>query len=119
MTSQYEAILHVGERLRALRRGAGQPAQLWVMLGGDERSGNRGVRDMANPRVVAHLRRIGGAAPDAAHALSERLSALPGLQVQYREFAGLGHGPMLPASFKATLSALYGIADRSGEAATP
>jgi len=94
----------------------GQTARVWVMLGGDERSGIRGVRDMSNPRVVAHLRRVSGAAPDAAHALSERLAKVPGLQVQYREFAGLGHGPMLPASFKATLSALYGISDRS---ATP
>ncbi|MBA8681172.1 alpha/beta hydrolase [Stenotrophomonas tumulicola] len=90
---------------------AGQPIQLWVMLGGDERSGNRGVRDMANPRVVAHLRRVGGAPSDAAHALAGRLAAVPGLQVQYREFPGLGHGPMLSASFKATLAALYGIAD--------
>ena len=98
---------------------AGQPARLWVMLGGDERSGNRGVRDLSNPRVVAHLRRIGGAAPDAAYALGERLGVLPGMQVHYREFPGLGHGPMLPASFKATLSVLYGISDRSGEAATP
>ncbi len=91
----------------------GQPAQLTVMLGGDERSGNRGVRDMNNPRVVAHLRRIGGATPDAAWQLSQRLGDVPGLQVGYREFPGLGHGPMLPASLKATLSQLYGIADRS------
>lgn len=95
------------------------PATVWLMLGGDERSGNRGVRDMSNPRVVAHLRRIEAAAPDAAHALASRLTAVPGLQVQYREFTGLGHGPMLPASFKATLAVLYGMADRSGEAASP
>lgn len=91
----------------------GQPAQLTIMLGGDERTGNRGVRDMNNPRVVAHLRRIGGATPDAAWQLSQRLAGLPGLQVGYREFSGLGHGPMLPASLKATLSTLYGITDRS------
>jgi len=92
----------------------GQPAQVTVMLGGDERTGNRGVRDMTNPRVVAHLRRIGGATPDAAQQLATRLAKVPGLTVQYREFPGLGHGPMLPASLKATLSQLYGIADRSG-----
>jgi len=91
-----------------------QPAQVTVMLGGDERTGNRGVRDMTNPRVVAHLRRIGGATPDAAQQLASRLAKVPGLTVQYREFPGLGHGPMLPASLKATLSQLYGIADRSG-----
>lgn len=94
------------------------PAKVWLMLGGDERSGNRGVRDMSNPRVVAHLRRIAGATPDAAHALSERLATVPGLQVRYREFPGLGHGPMLPASLKATLAALYGTADRSATPAT-
>lgn len=102
-----------------VENSAGQPAQLWVMLGGDERSGNRGTRDMSNPRVVAHLRRVGGAPSDAAHALSERLAAVPGLQVQYREFPGLGHGPMLPASFKATLSVLYGIDDHSLAPASP
>jgi len=91
-----------------------QPAQVTVMLGGDERTGNRGVRDMTNPRVVAHLRRIGGATPDAAQQLATRLAKVPGLTVKYREFPGLGHGPMLPASLKATLSQLYGIADRSG-----
>jgi uncharacterized protein len=95
----------------------GQPATLTVMLGGDERQGNRGVRDMSNPRVVAHLRRIGGATPDAALHLSERLAALPGMTVRYREFPGLGHGPMLPASLKATLSELYGIDDRSAATA--
>lgn len=91
------------------------PANVWLMLGGDERSGNRGVRDMSNPRVVAHLRRIAGATPDAAHALSGRLADVPGVQVTYREFPGLGHGPMLPASLKATLAALYGVADKSAD----
>jgi predicted alpha/beta superfamily hydrolase len=94
------------------------PAKVWLMLGGDERSGNRGVRDMSNPRVVAHLRRIAGATPDAAHALSGRLAAVPGLQVTYREFPGLGHGPMLPASLKATLAVLYGVPERSAAPAT-
>jgi predicted alpha/beta superfamily hydrolase len=89
------------------------PAHVWLMLGGDERSGNRGVRDLTNPRVVAHLRRIAGARPDAAYTLSQRLAKVPGVQVTYREFPGLGHGPMLPASLKATLAALYGTADRS------
>lgn len=94
-----------------------EPATVWLMLGGDERTGNRGVRDMNNPRVVAHLRRIAGATPDAAHALSERLAKVPGVQVTYREFPGLGHGPMLSASLKATLAALYGAEDRSGPSA--
>ncbi|MEG2806013.1 alpha/beta hydrolase-fold protein [Stenotrophomonas sp.] len=91
----------------------GQPARVWVMLGGAERVGDRGKRDLSNPRVVAHLRRIGGATPDAAMQLSERLAKVPGLTVQYREFEGLGHGPMLPASLQAALSELYGVTDRS------
>ena len=81
-----------------------------------ERVGDRGKRDMSNPRVVAHLRRIGGATPDAAMQLSQRLSKVPGLEVHYREFDGLGHGPMLSASLQAALSALYGVGDRSREA---
>ena len=93
----------------------GQPATVWVMLGGAERVGDRGKRDMSNPRVVAHLRRIGGATPDAAMQLSQRLSKVPGLEVHYREFDGLGHGPMLSASLQAALSALYGVGDRSRE----
>ncbi len=107
MERQFTANLHA------------RPVRLTVMLGGEERSGNRGVRDMSNPRVVAHLRRIRGATPDAAQLLSQRLAQVPGMQVDYREFPGLGHGPMLPASLLATLSALYGIADRSGAAPVP
>lgn len=95
----------------------GQPAKVWMMLGGAERIGDRGNRDMSNPRVVAHLRRIGGATPDAAMQLSQRLAKVPGLDVHYREFDGLGHGPMLSASLQATLSVLYGVADRSLTAA--
>lgn len=91
----------------------GQKAHVWVMLGGAERIGDRGTRDLTNPRVVAHLRRIGGATPDAAMQLSQRLAKVPGLEVQYREFDGLGHGPMLQASLQATLAALYGVDDRS------
>jgi len=97
----------------------GQPARLWLMLGGAERVGDRGKRDMNNPRVVAHLRRIGGATPDAAMQLSERLGKVPGLSVQYREFDGLGHGPMLPASFHAALHELYGVTDRSAGDGAP
>lgn len=97
----------------------GQPAKLWLMLGGAERVGDRGKRDMSNPRVVAHLRRISGATPDAAMQLSERLGKVPGLSVQYREFDGLGHGPMLPASFHAALHELYGVTDRSAGDGVP
>lgn len=93
----------------------GQKARVWLMLGGAERVGDRGKRDLSNPRVVAHLRRIGGATPDAALQLSTRLAKVPGLQVSYREFPGLGHGPMLPASFHAALAELYGVRDRSSD----
>ena len=97
----------------------GQQASLWLMLGGAERVGDRGKRDMTNPRVVAHLRRIGGATPDAAMQLAERLGKVPGLSVRYREFPGLGHGPMLPASFHAALHELYGVIDRSTRDGAP
>lgn len=99
-----------------IANAAGTPARLWLMLGGNERAGDRGKRDLSNPRVVAHLKRIGAAPPDAAHALSGRLAKVPGLQVAYREFEGLGHGPMLAASFKAALEVLYGIDAGSGAA---
>ncbi|MCF7750716.1 hypothetical protein KQ945_08160 [Bacillus subtilis subsp. subtilis] len=103
-----------------LQNQRGQAATVWVMLGGAERVGDRGTRDLGNPRVVAHLRRIGGASPDAAMQLSQRLAKVPGLDVHYRQFDGLGHGPMLSASLQAALSVLYGVGDRSGAApATP
>ena len=84
-----------------------------IHLGGAERVGDRGKRDLGNPRVVAHLRRIQAATPDAAMRLAETLATVPGVDASYREFPGLGHGPMFRASLMGALHAVTGVADRS------
>lgn len=98
---------------RFIAHHAGHPATLVIHLGGAERRGDLGNRDLTNPRVVEHLERIKAAPPDAAWRLSERLKDLAGLKVSYREFPELGHGPMFRASLLAGLHAVTGIADRS------
>lgn len=91
------------------------PARVLLMLGGAERYPDHSGRDMSNPRVAAHMRRVTSTSSDAAFVLSERLRTLPELNVEYREFDGLGHGPMLKASLLYTLHAVAGIADHSGD----
>jgi len=98
---------------RFIAHNTGHPARVMIHLGGLERIGDRGPRDLGNPRVVAHLKRIQAAAPDAAMQLAQRLASVPGLTARYREFPGLGHGPMLRASLMAALHAVTGVADRS------
>jgi len=98
---------------RFVAHNAGHPARVIIHLGGLERIGDRGPRDLTNPRVVAHLKRIQAAPPDAAMQLAQRLESVPGIEVSYREFLGLGHGPMLRASLMAALHAITGVADRS------
>ncbi|SEL54151.1 hypothetical protein SAMN05428989_1878 [Pseudoxanthomonas sp. GM95] len=88
-----------------------------LMLGGAERHPDYSDRDLSNPRVASHMKRVGDAPPGAAFALSERLQTLPGLQVEYREFDGLGHGPMLRASLLYALHAVAGVADHSTDVA--
>lgn len=90
-------------------------ARVLLMLGGAERHPDHSGRDMDNPRVAAHMKRVTSTPSDAAFTLSQRLRTLPGLQVEYREFDGLGHGPMLRASLLHALHAVTGIADHSGE----
>lgn len=109
----WQGGLPVREGERFATHNAGQPARVIVHLGGAERVGDRGNRDLDNPRVVAHLERIQGAPPDAAMRLAQRLQSLPGLDVSYREFEGLGHGPMFRASLMGALHAVAGVADRS------
>ncbi|MCL7714965.1 alpha/beta hydrolase [Stenotrophomonas mori] len=106
-----------GPEQRFVDNNAGHPARVLLMLGGGERSPDFSGRDMNNPRVVAHLRRISGAPPDAAWQLSQRLRQVPGLSVEYHPFPGLGHGPMLRASLMRTLHVLAGVPDRSGDRA--
>jgi predicted alpha/beta superfamily hydrolase len=90
------------ERFDAFAGGAGQ--QLLVLQGGSERSDVRDAGDSPRARAMA-------AVPEqAARQLSARLDLLPGLQAQYREFAGLGHGPMLAASLRPTLRLAAGLA---------
>jgi predicted alpha/beta superfamily hydrolase len=91
-----------------------QPARLILMLGGRERQPGPGGRDRQNPRVAAHQRCVACVPEDAVLQLSQRLRQLPGLQVEYREFAELSHGPMLRASLLYALHAVCGIADHSG-----
>lgn len=94
---------------------AGRDARLLLMLGGGERNPDFSSRDMRNPRVVAHLRRVSGAPSGAAAALATRLQQVPGLQTDYVEFNGLGHGPMFRASLMRMLHLVGGIRDRSAE----
>ena len=95
---------------------AGRRARLLLALGGAERAGAVDRRDLDDARVRAHLRRIAAAPPDAAAQLARRLAEVDGLQVEYREFPGLGHGPMLRASLLWALHAVAGVTDRSGAA---
>ncbi|MFT4247411.1 MAG: alpha/beta hydrolase-fold protein [Pseudomonas sp.] len=95
---------------------AGGPARVLVMLGGGERNPGLDGRDLSDPRVAAHMRRVAAAPADAALRLSERLRQRPGLEVEYREFPALAHGPMLRASLLYALHAVTGVADRSGDA---
>jgi len=104
----------VNESERFIAHNAGQRARVIIHLGGLERIGDRGPRDLNNPRVVAHLKRIQAAAPDAAMQLAQRLTTVSGIDADYREFPGLGHGPMLRASLMAALHTIAGVADRSG-----
>lgn len=105
--------LLVTEAKRFVAHNSSKPARVIVHLGGAERVGDRGQRDLTNPRVVAHLERIKAAPPDAAMHLAEQLKPVPGLTVSYREFEGLGHGPMFRASLMGALQAVMGVADRS------
>jgi len=75
----------------AQRLGDSRP-HLLLMRGDDEPS---------NPR--------GAPGPDSGKPMRElvaRLAKVDGLQVRYQHFAGLGHGPMLPASLANVLDAL-------------
>ena len=106
------ALLGEPER-RFSAHNAGRPARVLVTLGGGERARDTRHRDLSDPRVRTHLARIAAAPPDAAARLASRLDALPGLDVEYREFDGLTHGPMFRASLLHALHAIAGIADHS------
>lgn len=98
-----------------IANNAGHPARVLLMLGGGERTPDFSNRDMSNPRVQAHLKRVSGAPSGAAAELGRRLQQVPGLQAEYIEFDGLSHGPMFRASLMRTLHEVTGIRDRSAE----
>lgn len=98
-----------------IANNAGHPARLLLMLGGGERAPDFSNRDMSNPRVLAHLKRVSGAPSGAAAELGARLKQVPGLETDYIEFNGLSHGPMFRASLMRMLHLVGGIRDRSGE----
>ncbi|WEK30521.1 MAG: alpha/beta hydrolase [Candidatus Pseudomonas phytovorans] len=62
------------------------PARLLLM---------RGSEEPANPRA-----QVKGDVEGPARELAADLARVPGLQVRFERFSGLGHGPMLPASLK-------------------
>jgi len=74
---------------------AGAPRQLHLWVGTDERSRAERGRPPRDGRDAA-----GG-----ARALAAELMGKPGLRVDYRGFAGLGHGAMLPVSARAAAAA--------------
>lgn len=100
---------------RFIANNAGHDARVLVMLGGGERDRDVSNRDMSNPRVLAHLKRVSGVPSDAGMRLAERLRQVPGLDVEYHQFEGLGHGPMFRASLMRALHEIAGVRDRSGE----
>ncbi|MFK3819627.1 alpha/beta hydrolase [Pseudomonas sp. NPDC089407] len=61
----------------------------------------RGSEEPANPRA-----QVQGDEERPARELVADLAKVPGLQVRFERFAGLGHGPMLPASLKRVLEGM-------------
>lgn len=55
----------------------------------------RGGEEPSNPRAP-----VKGDVERPARELAADLAKVPGLQVCFERFEGLGHGPMLPASLK-------------------
>lgn len=96
---------------RFIAHNAGRPARVLIGLGEGERQVAH--RDLDDPRVQVHLRRIAAAPPDSAQKLAARLADVDGLQVEYREFPRLTHGPMFRASLMWALHAITGVADHS------
>jgi len=73
------------------RLGGNRPTLL-LMRGGDEPS---------NPRA-----QVKGDVERPARELAADLAKVPGLQVRFERFVGLGHGPMLPASLKKVIEGM-------------
>lgn len=65
---------------------------LWLMRGGEEPGDPRNAPGKDREKAMDRLR--------------AQLASTPQVQVEYRRFDGLGHGPMLPASLAAVLQRL-------------
>ena len=98
---------------RFIDNNAGHPARVLIGLGEGERQSAVAHRDLSDRRVQVHMRRIAAAPLDSAEKLAARLSAVDGLDVAYREFPALTHGPMFRASLMWALHAITGVADHS------
>ncbi|WP_249978572.1 alpha/beta hydrolase [Vreelandella olivaria] len=103
---------------RFIANNAGRPARVLLTLGGGERNRDISNRDMNDPRVQAHLRRIASAPSDSAATLAQRLEQLPGVTASYREFPELTHGLTLRASLMDALHQTVGISDHSNTRGT-
>lgn len=91
---------------RFLREPLRRPAQVAILQGGREREARAQTKPGDEARAAAHRARIAAVPADAARQLASRLQAKPGVTACYREFAELGHGPMLRASVRAAAQAM-------------
>jgi predicted alpha/beta superfamily hydrolase len=85
------------------------PTQLLVMCGSSAAevaaSGPRPLRPGIDPLVAARARAERRCVPpDAAEQMARALAHWPQLQVSYRSFPGIGHGPLLAASLGPALA---------------
>ncbi|MCD0503681.1 alpha/beta hydrolase, partial [Bordetella petrii] len=87
---------YMADRLRGLDTAgccASSPRRLYLWVGESEQSRGHRRAQQADPgRISANVQN-----------LSAELAGKPGLDVRYRGFPGLGHGPMLPASAREAL----------------
>ncbi|MBN7135324.1 hypothetical protein A7A76_00240 [Lysobacter enzymogenes] len=109
---------------RFLREPLRRRAQVTILQGGREREARAPVESADAARAAAHRARIAAVPADAARQLASRLQAKPGVTACYREFAELGHGPMLRASARAAALAMAadparGCAADGSESAAP
>lgn len=75
-----------------------------LLMRGIGNAEDRPPRAGMDANVVAARREAMASVPaDAAQQMSQRLAEVTGMQVHYREFPGLGHGPLLPASLPPAL----------------
>lgn len=98
-----------GVILEEERRFTGAPgAQLWVMVGEAEQRQRRNT-GAGDAGVQSALAARAALPPQALPELLARLCTQHGLPVQWRSFAGLAHGPMLPASLAPALRIAAGL----------